>query len=692
MADPQHTGRDSGRPLIMRHHSPYCEAAGPIVESGTVAARVKALQQNQVENLNIVRSHTPQLRRPPGRLNQELRAVSPSESLASARLSLRKSHNHLADYLCNEDIESTSGYGRRSPFVGFYAAQLMRDNKRPIQEFGRQSQQAEITTQGAVVPGLVKQKTWLQTIRENAAARTGQMRRELEPPDPAMPLSEEQASVHTTLSDSLPDEIPGLSNIPSEQMIKSPKPVKAHSKTIADQLGDMIDMALDGRDNSATEWSMGSSALEITGISGEVHKGKLNITGLLGEKAIQDVDGELPGQSSASFTRMPQYVDEYTATPRCISSAPKRPNHVHTSEDSCLPRQKDRTKHLKAAEHDRGPCSKHRPPRASTFPRDSSDTDECMAEVKATGRQVKSRNHSIQRARTYNHRRPTLRNHTQCDLNTFKLHTLSNLSNEPENKAFGEGDNYDVYVHEYHDLSVHATKEHKHDDVSRDGRRKASQRTRNAKSAKQLPKQAPVRPTLPSTNPSRWKWWKLVLVDKESPKSERSQIETGLKEKTGWAVEPHPLAECCHEDEGYASNDGNTPQGPRKGRNVRLETEEAAITDGRQKGTLTEPSHSDDIEQDRLCLSGDASLDAFRSTPTSPAGTFNTHKPLTVKQKIKSTAFCDSSRIEVATQGRSGIGLCGKSCSRRSGQQIRVVVSMSDFQDSVVKVDIRPGL
>lgn len=44
---------------IVREHSPYCEATGPIVQEGFVAARVRALQHLQDNGNTTIRSHSP---------------------------------------------------------------------------------------------------------------------------------------------------------------------------------------------------------------------------------------------------------------------------------------------------------------------------------------------------------------------------------------------------------------------------------------------------------------------------------------------------------------------------------------------------------------------------------------------------------------------------------------------------------
>ena len=51
----------SSRPSIIRPHSPYCEAKGPIVEEGYVARRIRALQEARDQAQTPNKSHSPQI-------------------------------------------------------------------------------------------------------------------------------------------------------------------------------------------------------------------------------------------------------------------------------------------------------------------------------------------------------------------------------------------------------------------------------------------------------------------------------------------------------------------------------------------------------------------------------------------------------------------------------------------------------
>ena len=691
MANPRNSYSESGRPPIVRLHSPYCEATGPIVESGTVAARVLALQQDQNGKQDNLCSHNPKLQVPPGRLKQDIRAQSPCESLASARLSLRKSHNHLADYLSNGDSDSIAGYGRRSPFENTYTTTVMQNRHQPHWGRGGQSQPNELQAQATDHPSSARKKTWLQTIRDNAAARNS---REIQDNNSAevvaIPLRN-SSPPEPTASNSWPEDYPETAR---ETTIESPKPIRAQIKTIADQLGDMIDNALEEPNDTGTDCSEATSAFPFVGISGDVHKGRLDLSNFQQPQDARDLReqgqraGETTGQREPSSAQTPSFAEEYSETPRSISPVQRKINHMHISEDVPVILQNDQTAILNSATRDRESRAKRNYTRASTFPRHSSDTEDQLVDQQAiTRRKTAGTRSMLPTGKQFSSRK---RQHS--DRNTFQLLGLPRSSETADKKADSDNDRFEVYAQEYHDLSVHATKEHKHDDISPDGRRKASQRSRAGKAKKQLPPDQPaVRPSLPASSPSRWKWWKLVLVDKESPKSERTQIEKSLEEKTGWAVEPHPLAECCHDDEGYASNDVNSTPVLKGRRSSRLDVNEAITAGNGQESSRDQPSHNLDNDRDQLCLSGDASLDAFHSTPTSTAGTLNARPDPKTPRLVKPRTRANNSRIEVRTRGGAEAIRLGTG-SPRSGGELRLVVSVSDVLDSVVKVDIRPGL
>ena len=693
MANPRDSYTGSGRPPIVRLHSPYCEATGPIVESGTVAARILALQQDQNGKQDNLCSHNPKSQAPPGRLKQDIRAQSPCESLASARLSLRKSHNHLNDYMSNGDSDSTFGYGRRSPPEDIYTTAIMQDHHQPHCGTSGQSQSNKPEAQATDRPSSARKKTWLQTIRDNAAVRNGRKIQDTNSAEIVPTPLRSPGPPERTVSDTWPENCTEPGRVPSEATIESPKPIRAPYKTIADQLGDMIDKALEEPDDTATDCSVATSAFPFTGISGDVHRGRLDLSNFQQPQDASDLGEqgqrarETTGLREPSSTQTPWFAEECSETPRSISPIHRTINHMHISEDVPVLVQNGQTAALNSATRDHESRTKRNYTRASTFPRHSSDTEDQLVDQQAIARRKTAGTRSmLPTGKQFPNHKPQ-----RPDRNTFQLLSLPRSGEAAGKKTDRDNDCFEVYAQEYHDLSVHATKEHKHDDISPDGRRKASQRTRSGKAKKQHPpEQSVVRPSLPAPSPSRWKWWKLVLVDKESSKGERAQIEKSLEEKTGWAVEPHPLAECCHEDEGYASNDVKAAPALKGRRSSRPDSDDAIASGSAQKGSRTPPSQNHD-NGDQLCLSGDASLDAFHSTPTSTVGTLNARATPKTPRPVKPRTRANNSRIEVRTRGGAEAVRFGTG-SQRSGGELRVVVSVSDILDSVVKVDIRPGL
>jgi hypothetical protein len=115
MTDRRRVSSKPSEPVV-RYHSPYCEATGPIVQEGTVKARIQALQNAQRESEETVRSFPSTSPLPPTRLTPYWRPSSSQDrhdSVVSGSSELQRAHVQLAHYIRNDipDIQEEILHG-----------------------------------------------------------------------------------------------------------------------------------------------------------------------------------------------------------------------------------------------------------------------------------------------------------------------------------------------------------------------------------------------------------------------------------------------------------------------------------------------------------------------------------------------------------------------------------------------------
>ena len=258
------------RDLVIRYHSPYCEATGPVVQPGTVAARIKALQQAQIElSEETSRSHTPTSPHPPCRLTPTWRPDSALDSSTGNASDPRRSHSQLANYVRNEIPEfheevvegivcsRSLAFGTPNPRSSrsrrkSFAASNTRsktpsiDSPHPAVKVHASSEVKVEETFVVGLPGLT-QHSWRKTIKENAAQRT--RRSILESSQGPRTLPSRHAVTYVNQPIQWLERRRSLRRVSSDHSSPVTKKFRPH-KSIAEQIGEMIDKALEERTDS----------------------------------------------------------------------------------------------------------------------------------------------------------------------------------------------------------------------------------------------------------------------------------------------------------------------------------------------------------------------------------------------------------------------------------------------------------
>ncbi|MCJ1438550.1 hypothetical protein MMC27_007940 [Xylographa pallens] len=676
MTEPR-TPRSLGRSVV-RYHSPYCEATGPIVEEGTVAARIQALQNAARDNLDVGRSHTPVTPTPPCKLIPDWKPRSALGSRSPDRQRFPKSHTQLADYIFNESPQyseetapdivrnqslsfSTSNLRRKSTAVQGHRSKTPSDIERP-KPTALQSPPA------APLPRLSRETSWKQTIKQNVAARSGKS------------LSDktgrpESTPSRPTTANSLQDEMwPNnramLRKVSTGDLSDAAKPIR-QNMSIAEQIGEMIDRALQGRDDTTGTMTPQSSVSEFSDNRGETKKGKLD---------------------REHFAR---YTRQNTVTQARISPELKQANAAQDPFTSRVPEigpldNKTRSYHSRRYDGRYSSASDNH------LSRDGSDTEKHFISNPAVEPQFETPTHHPRpRACTYTTARPLPLDDGDHVPKPVTRRCVSSAMTPSQEGLLCSNDRYEVFfreMHEHHNKSSCKT----HSTIPKDKTRRPSLRKYAAT--------APRHPAQRSYNQSqghgsfhkRWRWWKLVMVDKEPSHGEQSDTEGELREKSTWGPATHPLA-------GYGPHDVGHELNYHVERLERACTEQeyteqdspsakphlvgATRSSGRITHTLAQCGHEDDEDLEPLDISGDGSWDVFRSTTTSTSGTITHYTAAKPQTRVKITSKGRGIRIEVKTGKQHGRE---KSGVKKSIRDMKVLVTLLDRRDSVVRVEISP--
>ncbi|MCJ1392842.1 hypothetical protein MMC18_005714 [Xylographa bjoerkii] len=674
MTEPR-TPKSLGRSVV-RYHSPYCEATGPIVEEGTVAARIQALQNAARDNLDIVRSHTPVTPTPPCRLVPDWSPRSALGSRSPDRQSSPNSHTQLADYILNEPSQQPEvivpGIVRNNS-LAFSASALRRKSTAGLwlrsktpSDIGPPEPPAVQPPPPAPLPILSRETSWKQTIKQNAAARSGKS------------VGDKTASLGSTPSrlttangfqDKMwPNNRPMLRKVSTDRTSDAAKPVREHM-SIAEQIGEMIDRALQGRDDTPGTMTPQSSVPEFSGITGEVYTGKLN----RGDPA--------------------QYTKQYTETPAGISPGLQQGEGPQDPFTSRVP-ETGRVDSKARSYHSRSYDGRYSSTDDNHLSRDDLNTEKYFVSNPTVEQQFETPTHHPRpRACTYTNGRPVPGDDENHIPKPVTRRSVSSPMTSSQERLLCGNERYEVFVREMHEHHSESSRQ-KHRTVPKNKTRKPSLRKYAATAPRPPPQRSYSQSQGQGSSHKRWKWWKLVMVDKEP--SGQSDTEPESREKTTWGPASHPLAGYGHHDEGYKTShlverleracaeQEYVEQEPPP---ARPHFASATKSSGRTTHTLAQCGHDDDEDLEPLDLSGDGSWDVFRSTTTSASGTI-THRSATKSQmQVKVTSKGRGTRVEVKTGKQHGRERSGVTKSIRG---MKVLVTVQEGKDSVVRVEISP--
>lgn len=220
---------------IVRAHSPYSEATGPILRDGTVAARIRAFHSIQIPNAHA----------PPNK------GSSPRVQLRSNKVTSPTTGGiKIGD-------DNRSGYGRRKSLC--FAPPASRNASVAGQNYLSPTRSM---LQSSVLPGSGV-GTRVERVWNQFAVVGAKTASQHDVPSPRAVLPPKQAG---------PEESPGLSpgtKPAGERVLAESKTVNIDEastehtevlkgKSIAEELGVMIDKAIDDHNSSQTEWSSDS--------------------------------------------------------------------------------------------------------------------------------------------------------------------------------------------------------------------------------------------------------------------------------------------------------------------------------------------------------------------------------------------------------------------------------------------------
>ncbi|MCJ1287109.1 hypothetical protein MMC26_006457 [Xylographa opegraphella] len=676
MTEPR-TPRSLGHSVV-RHHSPYCEATGPIVEEGTVAARIQALQNATRDNLDVVRSHTPVTPTPPCKLIPDWRSHSVLGSRSPDRQNSPKSHAQLADYILNDSpqhgeeivpdvvrnhsiVISTSALRHKNTAVLGHGSKTPPDIERP-KKTALQSQSA------APLPRLSRETSWKQTIKQNVAARSGKaIGDNTGSPEPT---TARPTPANGYQDGMWPNKRPMLRKVSTQHPSPTAK-LFTQKMSIAEQIGEMIDRALQGRDDTAETMTPRSSVPEFF------------------DNRLETQTGKLDRESFARFTRQSTEIQ-----------APIRPGlkHANTAQDSFTSRVPEvdtigsgtRSYHLRRYD------GRYSSTDAIYPSGDGSDTEKHFISNPGVESQFETPTH---------HPRPRA-----CTYTTERLLPLGDEDHVPgsairrsvsspmipsKERHICSNDRYEIFLremHEQHSKSFCKT----HSTVPKDRARRHSLQKYAATAPRPRSQRSYNQTQGRGSSHKRWKWWKLAMVDKESSHDGQSYTEGQPRKMSTWGRVNHPLADYGHNDMRYepshlveqleracTQREYTEPDPP----SAKLQFIGPAKSSGRATHTLAQCGHEDDEDLEPLDLSGDGSRDVFRSIMPPASGTMTYRTAAKPQMQVKITSKERGTRVEVKTGKQHGRE---EDAVTNSARGIKVWVMLQESKDSLIKVEIGP--
>ncbi|MCJ1385058.1 hypothetical protein MMC17_008176 [Xylographa soralifera] len=676
MTEPR-TPKSLGRSVV-RYHSPYCEATGPIVEEGTVAARIEALQNATRDRLDIVRSHTPVTPTPPCKLIHDWRPRSVLGSHSLDRYNSSNSHMQLADFILNESPQHSEEIVPdivRNKSLGISTSAIRRKSTAVLGHRSKTPSDIEIpklialrSPPAAPLPSLSRETSWKQTIKQNVAARSGKSIGD-------KTGSPESTPSRLTTANGFQDEMwlnnrPMLRKVSTDHTSDAAKPIR-QNMTIAEQIGEMIDRALQGRDGTRETMTPQSSVPEFSDNRGDIHTGKLD-RGHLARYTRQNTDTQArisPGLKQAHIAQ-----DPFTSRAPELGPVDYKTRSYHS-------RRYDGRYSSTDDDH---------------LSRDGSDTEKYFISNPASEPQFETPTHHPRpRACTYTTGQPLPPEDEKYFQKPVTRRSVSSPMTPSQERLLCSNDRYEVFVREMHEHHSKSSCKN-YSTIPKDKTRRPSLRKYAATAPRPPPQRSYNQSQGQRSSHKRWKWWKLIMVDKEPSHSEQSDTEPELREKSTWGSATHPLAGYGHNDVGYepshlverleraCAEQESTEQDPPS---AKPHFVGATKSSGHTTHTLAQCGHEDDEDLEPLDLSGDGSWDVFRSATTSASGTITHRSAPKPQMRVKITSKGRGTRVEVKTGKQHGRE---KSGVTKSSRGMKVLVTLQEGIDSVVKVEISP--
>jgi len=676
MSERRRVSSNPSRDVIVRYHSPYCEATGPIVQEGTVAARIQALQNAQKRSEETARPLTPVSPLPTCRLTSDWRPYSSLGSPVSAisgGSELQRAHAQLANYVRNEPElreEVTTGIVRNKSLMFGTPIGSPRSRRRSLSTPGNRSRTPELSedagSPGVALPGLTRHSSWRKSVGQGSPVRSRKSIPNVTPIPESRPSTPPTKTVPR--QDTWPEKPPVLRKTPTNRATETPKHARPQ-KGIVEQIGEMIDRALEGRSDSAVPSTMSRSASVYTNFSGEARKGKYN------------------------SSEQPRYLDQYTETPADISPGTTRA--VRRQDSEVHPLHLKTTGSIRSSRFDGGRYSHTE---ETAYPRSASDNADHF-ERTSSPEPIVAPTPIRLRAHTYSHRHRSIQQGECHAAKAIRARSISTPPSSCPRDELGDDHQYETYVRKRQERADTASDDNK-SNLESDRSRKQSLRSQRSYSIKPRRRASShhlsEKPHLRGPRQKKWKWWKLVLVDKDGSRSGQSTTQ-GNTETAGSEVfrhGSHPLANNEQDDEGYETSDlvealerACTEQLPSA---VMTASGREGILSVLATHTLAECGHEDEKRQTEVGqvqsdvrLAVDGSSDSQRSRPTLTIASSKEAAASSTQVNVVSEAH--GTRVEVKAGESRGQGEDG------NYRGVKVVVTVEEGMDlAVVKVEISP--
>ncbi|MCJ1477511.1 hypothetical protein MMC13_006183 [Lambiella insularis] len=631
-----------------KYHSPYCEATGPIVVEGTVAARIQALQNASRNSQEVVLSHAPVTPHPPCRLISNWRPNSALEFRSFVKRKLSTSDAQVVDYfqyklpVRPEEVVPDIVRNKSLTFGG----SAIRGRKTPVPE-----QRSENSTDWDNIPsdattkevltdhiprqdpsGFSSQDSWNASgqisAKDTARGRCA---------SPGSSISRQTTQIKAEEETWL-NKRPTLRHVSSDRELDTTRPVRQRM-SIVEQIGEMIDRALEGRNDLIRSIASRSSLPEFSGT------------------------GEIRRLSQADRSR---YTQQFTESPAAISPSIRQADPLRDRNTSSDPEQRPTVTEAESY--------------GSTRYRESYRSIEHYETPTHQPRQ---------RASTYTIGRPV-----RCDdehpvpTPGFERSVSSPLAISQE-KLSCRNDRYEVFIREL-------ASRKKQSSVLKNKVRRPSTRTYASDTPRPPLKHFNGQSQSRGSSYKKWKWWKFVIADSSLTPREGSGVKVEPKEASIWSSGKHPLANYGKEDRKAYDKNGLVERleracaGEERGRRptpVRPYSAHGKKSSARTTHTLAQCGHEEDEDAEPLELSGDGSLDIFPSTPTSASGTTTQHGSSKPQAEIKIISRGFSTKLEIMT---SSSQKRRPSRVTRSIRGMKVMITVANGLESIIKVQIRP--